>query len=326
MIYVIKNRPRREPAGAVFIPMGMIDVTDLITFLLYINVLTEPVKTLIDFTEQFQNGYTGFERFLEIMAIKPDIEDDANAADLPAAAGAVDFENVSFRYEENSEKVLSHVNLHVDAGEYVALVGSSGAGKSTLCSLIPRFYDVTGGSVFIDGRDIRSVKLKSLRDQIGIVQQDVYLFVGTVYDNIRYGKPDASREEVIEAAKNANAHEFILSLPNGYDTDIGQRGIKLSGGQKQRLSIARVFLKNPPILIFDEATSALDNESEKVVQESLEKLAKNRTTFVIAHRLSTIRNARRILVLTEQGIEEEGSHEELLRKGGIYEKLYHMHG
>ena len=313
-------------AGAVFISMGMIDVTDLITFLLYINVLTEPVKTLIDFTEQFQNGYTGFERFLEIMAIKPDIEDDANAADLPAAAGAVDFENVSFRYEENSEKVLSHVNLHVDAGEYVALVGSSGAGKSTLCSLIPRFYDVTGGSVFIDGRDIRSVKLKSLRDQIGIVQQDVYLFVGTVYDNIRYGKPDASREEVIEAAKNANAHEFILSLPNGYDTDIGQRGIKLSGGQKQRLSIARVFLKNPPILIFDEATSALDNESEKVVQESLEKLAKNRTTFVIAHRLSTIRNARRILVLTEQGIEEEGSHEELLRKGGIYEKLYHMHG
>ena len=313
-------------AGAVFFSMGMINVTDLITFLLYINVLTEPVKTLIDFTEQFQNGYTGFERFLEIMAIKPDIEDDANAADLPAAAGAVDFENVSFRYEENSEKVLSHVNLHVDAGEYVALVGSSGAGKSTLCSLIPRFYDVTGGSVFIDGRDIRSVKLKSLRDQIGIVQQDVYLFVGTVYDNIRYGKPDASREEVIEAAKNANAHEFILSLPNGYDTDIGQRGIKLSGGQKQRLSIARVFLKNPPILIFDEATSALDNESEKVVQESLEKLAKNRTTFVIAHRLSTIRNARRILVLTEQGIEEEGSHEELLRKGGIYEKLYHMHG
>ncbi len=313
-------------AGAVFISSGKIDVTDLITFLLYINVLTEPVKTLIDFTEQFQNGYTGFERFLEIMAIQPDIADDAAAADLPAVAGAVDFENVSFRYEENSEKVLSHVSLHVDAGEYVALVGSSGAGKSTLCSLIPRFYDVTGGRVLIDGRDIRSVRLKSLRDQIGIVQQDVYLFVGTVFDNIRYGKPDATREEVIAAAKNANAHEFILSLPNGYDTDIGQRGIKLSGGQKQRLSIARVFLKNPPILIFDEATSALDNESEKVVQESLEKLAKNRTTFVIAHRLSTIRNAGRILVLTEQGIEEEGSHEELIRKGGIYEKLYHMHG
>ena len=240
-------------------------------------------------------------------------------------SGAIDFQNVSFRYEENSEKVLSHVNLHVDAGEYVALVGSSGAGKSTLCSLIPRFYDVTGGAVLVDGRDIRMLKLKSLRDHIGIVQQDVYLFVGTVFDNIRYGKPDATREEVIAAAKNANAHEFILSLPNGYETDIGQRGIKLSGGQKQRLSIARVFLKNPPILIFDEATSALDNESEKVVQESLEKLAKNRTTFVIAHRLTTIQNARRILVLTERGIEEEGSHEQLLKQGGVYEKLYHMH-
>lgn len=313
-------------AGAVFISLEKIDVTDLITFLLYINVLTDPVKTLIDFTEQFQNGYTGFERFLEIMAIEPDIADSDNAVELPAVKGTVDFKNVSFRYEENSEKVLSHVNLHVDAGEYVALVGSSGAGKSTLCSLIPRFYDVTGGTVSVDGRDIRSVKQKSLRNQIGIVQQDVYLFVGTVYDNIRYGKPDATREEVIAAAKNANAHEFILSLPDGYDTDIGQRGIKLSGGQKQRLSIARVFLKNPPILIFDEATSALDNESEKVVQESLEKLAKNRTTFVIAHRLTTIRNAKRILVLTERGIEEEGSHEELIKKGGIYEKLYHMHG
>ena len=205
--------------------------------------------------------------------------------------------------------MLSHINLHVDAGEYVAIVGSSGAGKSTLCSLIPRFYDVTGGAVLVDGKDIRSLSLKSLRDQIGIVQQDVYLFVGTVYDNIRYGKPDASREEVIQAAKNANAHAFILSLPNGYETDIGQRGIKLSGGQKQRLSIARVFLKNPPILIFDEATSALDNESEKVVQDSLERLAKERTTFVIAHRLTTIQNAERILVLTEEGIAEEGSHQ-----------------
>ena len=239
--------------------------------------------------------------------------------------GSVDFDNVSFRYEEGSEKVLSHINLHVDAGEYVAIVGSSGAGKSTLCSLIPRFYDVTGGAVLVDGKDIRSLSLKSLRDQIGIVQQDVYLFVGTVYDNIRYGKPDASREEVIQAAKNANAHAFILSLPNGYETDIGQRGIKLSGGQKQRLSIARVFLKNPPILIFDEATSALDNESEKVVQDSLERLAKERTTFVIAHRLTTIQNAERILVLTEEGIAEEGSHQALLEKGGIYEKLYHMH-
>ncbi len=312
-------------AGAVFISDGTVDVTDLITFLLYISILTEPIKTLIDFTEQFQNGYTGFERFLEIMSIEPDIQDAIDAKPLEQVKGAIDFDNVSFRYEENSEKVLSHINLHVDAGEYVALVGSSGAGKSTLCSLIPRFYDVTSGAVKIDEQDVRTLQLQSLRNHIGIVQQDVYLFVGTVYDNIRYGKPDATREEVIQAAKNANAHEFIMSLPNGYETDIGQRGIKLSGGQKQRLSIARVFLKNPPILIFDEATSALDNESEKVVQESLEKLAKNRTTFVIAHRLTTIQNAKRILVLTENGIEEEGTHEELLAKGGIYEKLYHMH-
>lgn len=312
-------------AGAIFISADKIEVTDLITFLLYINVLTEPIKTLIDFTEQFQNGYTGFERFLEIMSIEPDIADDVNAQNLSDVKGTIDFDNVSFRYEENSEKVLSHIHLHVDAGEYVALVGSSGTGKSTLCSLIPRFYDVTGGAVRIDGRDIRKVKVKSLRDRIGIVQQDVYLFVGTVYDNIRYGRPDATREEVIQAAKDANAHEFIEALPNGYDTDIGQRGIKLSGGQKQRISIARVFLKNPPILIFDEATSALDNESEKVVQDSLERLAKNRTTFVIAHRLTTIQNAKRILVLTEEGIAEEGSHKELLAKGGIYEKLYHMH-
>ncbi len=312
-------------AGAVFISDGTVDVTDLITFLLYISILTEPIKTLIDFTEQFQNGYTGFERFLEIMSIEPDIQDAIDAKPLKQVKGAIDFDNVSFRYEENSEKVLSHINLHVDAGEYVALVGSSGAGKSTLCSLIPRFYDVTSGTVKIDGQDVRTLQLQSLRNHIGIVQQDVYLFVGTVYDNIRYGKPDATREEVIQAAKNANAHEFIMSLPNGYETDIGQRGIKLSGGQKQRLSIARVFLKNPPILIFDEATSALDNESEKVVQESLERLAKNRTTFVIAHRLTTIQNAKRILVLTENGIEEEGTHEELLARGGIYEKLYHMH-
>lgn len=312
-------------AGAVFISDGTVDVTDLITFLLYISILTEPIKTLIDFTEQFQNGYTGFERFLEIMSIEPDIQDAIDAKPLEQVKGAIDFDNVSFRYEENSEKVLSHINLHVDEGEYVALVGSSGAGKSTLCSLIPRFYDVTSGAVKIDGQDVRTLQLQSLRNHIGIVQQDVYLFVGTVYDNIRYGKPDATREEVIQAAKNANAHEFIMSLPNGYETDIGQRGIKLSGGQKQRLSIARVFLKNPPILIFDEATSALDNESEKVVQESLERLAKNRTTFVIAHRLTTIQNAKRILVLTENGIEEEGTHEELLARGGIYEKLYHMH-
>lgn len=310
--------------GAVFITRGMVTVTDLITFLLYIGIFTEPVKTLIDFTEQFQNGYTGFERFMEIINIEPDIKDRENATDMKEVTGDIEFENVTFQYEDNSEKVLNHVNLSVKAGSYMALVGSSGAGKSTLCSLIPRFYDVTGGCIRIDGTDIRDIKLKSLRSHIGIVQQEVYLFVGTIYDNIRYGKPDATREEVIRAAKNANAHEFIMSMPDGYETDIGQRGIKLSGGQKQRISIARVFLKNPPILIFDEATSALDNESEKVVQESLEVLAKNRTTFVIAHRLSTIRNAEKILVLTEHGIEESGNHEELMEAGGIYKKLYEM--
>ena len=311
-------------AGTLLIVNGSIDVSDLVTFVLYISVFTDPVRTLIDFTEQFQNGYSGFERFCEIMSIEPDIRDSEDATELCDVKGDISFENVSFQYEENSEQVLSHINLNVPAGAYMALVGSSGAGKSTLCSLIPRFYDVTEGAVKIDGKDVRGLTLKSLRDHIGIVQQDVYLFVGTVYDNILYGRPDATREEVIWAAKNANAHEFIMSLPKGYDTDIGQRGIKLSGGQKQGLSIARVFLKNPPILIFDEATSALDNESEKVVQDSLEKLAKNRTTFVIAHRLSTIKNAERILVLTENGIEEEGTHEELLGKGGIYEKLYSM--
>lgn len=311
-------------SGAVLITNGQVNVTDLITFLLYINTFTEPVKKLINFTEQFQNGYTGYERFMEMMAIAPDIADRPGAVELKHVRGDISFDNVSFHYEENTETVLNHINLEVEAGAYMALVGSSGAGKSTLCSLIPRFYDVTGGAVKIDGQDIRDVTLKSLRSQIGIVQQDVYLFVGTVMDNIRYGRPGATREEVMEAAKSANAHEFIMALPDGYDTDIGQRGVKLSGGQKQRLSIARVFLKNPPILIFDEATSALDNESEKVVQESLEKLAKNRTTFVIAHRLSTIRNAEKILVLTDSGIEEEGSHRELLEKDGIYAKLYSM--
>lgn len=311
-------------AGAVLITNGQVDVTDLITFLLYINTFTEPVKKLINFTEQFQNGYTGYERFMEMMAINPDIADKPGAAELKNVKGDISFDNVSFHYEENTETVLNHINLEVEAGSYMALVGSSGAGKSTLCSLIPRFYDVTGGTVKIDGQDIREVTLKSLRSQIGIVQQDVYLFVGTVMDNIRYGRPNATPEEVVQAAKNANAHEFIMALPDGYDTDIGQRGVKLSGGQKQRLSIARVFLKNPPILIFDEATSALDNESEKVVQESLEKLAKNRTTFVIAHRLSTIRNAQKILVLTDSGIEEEGTHKELLEKEGIYARLYSM--
>lgn len=312
-------------AGGVLIAKGMVTVNDLVTFLLYIGVFTDPIRTLVDFTEQFQNGYTGFERFQEIMNIEPEIQDANDAVALTDVKGTIDFENVSFQYKDNQEKVLNRINLHVPAGAYMALVGSSGAGKTTLCSLIPRFYDVTGGCIRVDGKDVRKVTLKSLRDHIGMVQQDVYLFSGTIFENIRYGKPDATREEVIAAAKNANAHEFIMAFPDGYDTDIGQRGIKLSGGQKQRLSIARVFLKNPPVLIFDEATSALDNESERVVQESLEKLAKNRTTFVIAHRLTTIQNAQKILVLTEDGIAESGSHEELLARGGVYEKLYHMH-
>lgn len=312
-------------AGAKFLTTGKVDVTDLITFLLYINNFTEPVKKLVNSAEQFQNGYTGFERFLEIISIAPDIADKEDAVSVDKLKGEIEFKDVSFQYDESQDAVLSGVNLKVNAGEYVALVGPSGAGKTTLCSLIPRFYEVSKGAVLVDGMDIRDIKLDDLRNNIGIVQQDVYLFAGTIMDNIRYGKPDATDEEVIMAARNANAHEFIMAFPDGYDTDIGQRGVKLSGGQKQRLSIARVFLKNPPILIFDEATSALDNESEKVVQKSLENLAKNRTTFVIAHRLTTIRNAQRILVLTDQGIEEEGSHEELLAKKGIYESLYHMH-
>lgn len=311
-------------AGAVFITRDIIAVTDLITFLLYINNFTEPVRKLINFTEQFQNGASGYERFLEILAINPDIVDKKDARELKGVKGDISFKDVSFHYEDHKEEVLSNINLKVRAGEYIALVGSSGAGKSTLCSLIPRFYDVTQGEIRIDGTDIRDVTLKSLRNNIGIVQQDVYLFTGTVMDNIRYGKPDATEAEIVAAAQNANAHEFIMELPEGYDTYIGQRGVKLSGGQKQRLSIARVFLKNPPILIFDEATSALDNESEKVVQDSLEKLAKNRTTFVIAHRLSTIRNAEKILVLTEEGISEQGTHQELLNKNGIYAGLYNM--
>lgn len=310
--------------GALFMTKNIILVTDLITFLLYINNFTEPVKKLINFTEQFQNGASGYERFLEIMKINPDIADKENAEELKQVKGNISFENVSFHYEETQEEVLSSINLQVEAGQYIALVGSSGAGKSTLCSLIPRFYDVSSGRVLIDGKDIRDVTLKSLRNNIGIVQQDVYLFAGTVMDNIRYGKPNATEAEIVAAAQNANAHDFIMELPDGYDTYIGQRGVKLSGGQKQRLSIARVFLKNPPVLIFDEATSALDNESEKVVQDSLEKLARNRTTFVIAHRLSTIRNAEKILVLTEEGIAEQGTHQQLLGQKGVYAGLYNM--
>lgn len=311
-------------AGAVFITGNLISITDLITFLLYINNFTEPIKKLINFTEQFQNGASGYTRFLEMLSIHPDIQDRPDAIELKSAKGDIRFEDVSFHYEEHTEMVLSGLNLHVHPGEYIALVGTSGVGKSTLCSLIPRFYEVSGGRITIDGTDIRSFTLKSLRNSIGIVQQDVYLFTGSVMDNIRYGRPNATEAEIVAASQNANAHEFIMNLPDGYDTYIGQRGVKLSGGQKQRLSIARVFLKNPPILIFDEATSALDNESEKVVQDSLEKLSRNRTTFVIAHRLSTIRNAEKILVLTENGIAESGTHDHLLAQNGIYAELYNM--
>lgn len=310
-------------AGTALITTQRMAVADLVTFLLYINNFTEPVKKLINFTEQFQNGYTGYERFLEIMDVEPDITDAEDAVSIDTVKGEIEFDDVSFKYEAKQDSVLSHINLKVDAGEYVAIVGSSGGGKTTLCSLIPRFYDVDAGKILLDGQDIRKIRLKDLRRQIGIVQQDVYLFAENIMENIRYGRPDATDEEVIRAAKLANADTFISQLPDGYLTDIGQRGVKLSGGQKQRLSIARVFLKNPAILIFDEATSALDNESEKIVQDSMEQLAKGRTTFVIAHRLSTIRNAGRILVLTANGIEEEGTHEELLAKGGAYAKLYH---
>ena len=311
-------------SGGYFLTKGSVKVTDLVTFLLYINNFTEPVKKLVNSAEMFQNGYTGFERFLEILEVEPDIIDKEDAIGVDNLEGSIEFQKVSFGYKGAKEQVLQNIDLKVNAGEYVALVGPSGVGKTTLCSLIPRFYEVSDGAIKVDGIDIRDMKLKDLRNNIGIVQQDIYLFAGTIMENIRYGKPDATDEEVIQAAKNANAHEFIMSFPDGYDTDIGQRGAKLSGGQKQRISIARVFLKNPPILIFDEATSALDNESEKVVQNSLEELAKNRTTFVIAHRLTTIRNAERILVLTERGIAEDGTHEALIEKKGIYEQLYRM--
>lgn len=311
--------------GGIGITRGWVNITDFVTFLLYINIFTEPVKVLIDFTEQFQNGYSGYERFLEILSVEPDIKEKPDAVELKDVKGEITFDNVSFRYKDGIEEVLSGISFNVTPGRYVALVGPSGAGKTTLCSLIPRFYEATEGSIRIDGKDIKDVTLKSLRDNIGVVQQDVYLFMGSIKENIRYGKPDATDDEVIAAAKFANAHEFIEAFENGYDTDIGQRGVKLSGGQKQRLSIARVFLKNPPILIFDEATSALDNESEQIVQESLEKLAKNRTTFVIAHRLTTIENAEEIFMLTDEGIKERGTHKELMELDGEYAHMVKIH-
>ena len=310
--------------GAIFISNDGLNTADLIAFLLYINNLIDPVKKFINFTEQFQDGITGFERFMEILEIEPDIKDKKDTHNLLDVKGAIEYRHVGVRYNQKSDYVLKDIDLKVAPGEYIALVGSSGAGKTTICSLLPRFYEVSEGDIFIDGQNIKDIKLNSLRQNIGIVQQDVYLFAGTILDNIRYGRFDATDEEVIEAAKKANAHDFIMELPDGYDTDCGQRGVKLSGGQKQRLSIARVFLKNPPILIFDEATSALDNESEHIVQQSLESLAKNRTTLVIAHRLSTIKNAKRICVLSTKGIEEEGTHDELLAKNGQYATFYKM--
>ncbi len=308
-------------AGALFIKNGSIVATDLVAYLLYINTLLNPIRSLINFTEQFQKGMTGFERFLEVLDTEPDIVDRKDAIKINNVQGKIKFNNVSFKYDDNAF-VLRNINLEVEPGDTIALVGPSGGGKSTICSLIPRFYETTEGCILIDGTDIRDIKLKSLRQNIGIVQQDVYLFGGSVKDNIRYGKPDATEEEIIEASKRANAHDFIMELENGYDTDVGERGVKLSGGQKQRISIARAFLKNPPILILDEATSSLDNESEKIVQDSLENLSKSRTTFVIAHRLSTIRNAKTILVLTDEGIEERGNHSDLIKNNGIYARLY----
>lgn len=306
--------------GAVFMIKGYIRPGDYVAYLLYVSTLLASVRRIIEFTEQFQRGMTGIERFAEIMDVDPDIKDSENAEELKEVQGEIELRNVTFGYDNDA--VLSNINLKVSKGESIALVGPSGGGKTTLCSLIPRFYELDEGEIFIDGKNIRSVTMASLRENIGIVQQDVYLFSGTVLENIAYGKPGASIEEIKYAAKMAGADDFIEKLPKGYDTYVGERGVKLSGGQKQRISIARVFLKNPPILILDEATSALDTESEKIVQESLERLAKGRTTFTIAHRLSTVRNASEILVLTSKGIEERGTHEELLQKGGIYTSLY----
>ncbi|MDX1990743.1 MAG: ABC transporter ATP-binding protein [bacterium] len=311
--------------GAAGVLNRSLSLPDVLIFVLCVGILIEPIQRAVNIARLIQEGVTGFSRFMEIMEIAPEIQDSPDAVALKDVEGSIEFRGVSFRYRDNHQWVLRDVSLSIRAGEYVALVGASGVGKSTLCSLIPRFYEVTEGDILIDGISIRDVTQQSLRQQIGVVQQDVYLFAGTVAENIAYGRPGASREAIIEAAKQANAHDFIMGLPNGYDTDIGQRGVKLSGGQKQRLSIARVFLKNPPILIFDEATSSLDNESERAVQEALEALAHNRTTIVIAHRLSTVRKAERIIVLTDNGIAEQGTHEALMALGGTYAMLYNVH-
>jgi ATP-binding cassette, subfamily B, bacterial len=308
--------------GAAGIARAALDLADLLTFLMCVAVLIDPIRRLVNFARLYQEGSTGFDRFFEMLQMEPDMPDQSGAAELAQVRGDITFRSVSFRYADDSHFVLKNLSLEIKAGEFVALVGASGVGKTTLCSLIPRFYDATEGDVLIDGMNVRHIRPQSLRQSIGIVQQDVYLFAGTVAENLRYGKPDASRDQIVEAAKQAHAHDFIVALPDRYDTEIGERGVKLSGGQKQRLSIARVFLKNPPILIFDEATSALDNESERAVQESLHRLARDRTTLVIAHRLSTVRNAGRIVVLTEDGIAEQGTHTELVSSGGAYARLY----
>lgn len=310
--------------GAINIVNARLGLADLLTFLLYIVILIEPIQRLGNFIRLYQEGISSFTRFMEVLEVEPDIQEAPQAGSLACVRGEIEFLGVSFKYKETYDHVLKNISLKISSGEYVALVGPSGVGKTTLCSLIPRFYEVTEGKICIDGCDIKDLKISALRSSIGFVQQEVYLFAGTVLDNIRYGKPEATEAEVVEAARQANAHDFIMALPQGYSTDIGQRGVKLSGGQKQRLSIARVFLKNPPIIIFDEATSALDNESERAVQNSLERLSKNRTTLVIAHRLSTIRRADRILVLTDCGIQEQGTHEELIALEGTYASLYNM--